>query len=286
MTDETTNPTPEVVDTAPAPALAPELVDELDVDLTDEVLSDEDEGTDEDWDEVEYEGKQYKVPKDLKDAVLRQADYTRKTQEVAEQRRALEAQQVQFQQAAQIQAQLQQEYAQVATLQSRLAQYEGVDWTRFSEDDPVAAQKAFFEYTKLKDAVIGAQSQLQQRQHALVEEHRAYRDKLIQEGRQALARDIKGWSPELGEELVKYATSQGIGEVEVRSTVSPAHLKILNKARLYDQLMAKASAKSKPVAPQAEPAPTVQGRSVSTVNPSRMSTDEWMRWRNKQVAKR
>ena len=34
--------------------------------------------------EAEYEGKTYKVPKELKDALLRHQDYTQKTQEVAE----------------------------------------------------------------------------------------------------------------------------------------------------------------------------------------------------------
>ena len=41
--------------------------------------------------EVDYNGKSYCLPPELKDALLRQADYTRKTQELAEGRRALEA---------------------------------------------------------------------------------------------------------------------------------------------------------------------------------------------------
>jgi hypothetical protein len=41
--------------------------------------------------EAEYEGKKYKVPAELKDALLRQADYSRKTAEVAEARKSVEA---------------------------------------------------------------------------------------------------------------------------------------------------------------------------------------------------
>jgi hypothetical protein len=40
--------------------------------------------------EVEYEGKSYQVPPEIKDALLRQSDYTRKTTEAAERTRALE----------------------------------------------------------------------------------------------------------------------------------------------------------------------------------------------------
>jgi hypothetical protein len=41
--------------------------------------------------EIEHEGRKYLVPKALKPLLLMQADYTRKTQEVAEQRRAVMA---------------------------------------------------------------------------------------------------------------------------------------------------------------------------------------------------
>ena len=44
-----------------------------------------------DTDEVEFEGKKYRVSKDIKDALLRQADYTRKTQELAEHRNQVSA---------------------------------------------------------------------------------------------------------------------------------------------------------------------------------------------------
>ena len=39
---------------------------------------------------VEYEGQEYNIPPELKDAIMRQSDYTTKTQEVAEQRKDLE----------------------------------------------------------------------------------------------------------------------------------------------------------------------------------------------------
>ena len=50
-----------------------------------------DEGQPEDdTEEVDWDGAKYRVPKPLKDALLRQADYTRKTQELADQRRTVE----------------------------------------------------------------------------------------------------------------------------------------------------------------------------------------------------
>jgi hypothetical protein len=45
---------------------------------------------DDSLEEIEHEGKKHKVPKELKDAFLRHSDYTRKTQEVAEQRKQVD----------------------------------------------------------------------------------------------------------------------------------------------------------------------------------------------------
>ncbi len=50
--------------------------------------------------EVQHEGKTYTVPTALKGALMRHADYTRKTQELAQHRRALEAGHQALQQAA------------------------------------------------------------------------------------------------------------------------------------------------------------------------------------------
>jgi hypothetical protein len=78
---------------------------------TDETDDDDGEGNpdadqaddeDDDGEEVEWEGNQYRLPKGIKDALLRQADYTRKTQEVAETRREAEAAKVAVYQQAQL----------------------------------------------------------------------------------------------------------------------------------------------------------------------------------------
>lgn len=48
--------------------------------------------------DVEYEGETFKLPPKLKDALLRQADYTKKTMEIAETRKAIEADRAQAEQ--------------------------------------------------------------------------------------------------------------------------------------------------------------------------------------------
>lgn len=68
---------------------------------------------DDDSVEVEYEGKTHRVPKELKDAVLRQSDYTKKTTELAQERQVLH----------QTYAQAQQSVQQISSAQQALMQY-------------------------------------------------------------------------------------------------------------------------------------------------------------------
>ena len=98
--DETTNPEPGV-DSTPAPE-ADAYDDQPSDELADGEQSDEPAPVDEDAEEAEYDGKKFTGPKGIKEAILRQADYTRKTQEVAEQRKQVEAQAAQVQQFAQL----------------------------------------------------------------------------------------------------------------------------------------------------------------------------------------
>ena len=107
-------PEPEEADDEP-PSPDPQPPEEDDYE-SDEVATDEpqdepeDASTDSDLDEIEINGKKYKVPKE---AALRQADYTRKTQEVAQERAQVQAA---YQQTAQLAQRLQQ-------AQSVLAQF-------------------------------------------------------------------------------------------------------------------------------------------------------------------
>src|ERR1700761_7141568 len=75
-------------------------------------------------DEVEgtYNGKTYSLPPELRHALLRQADYTRKTQELAGQRRAFEAERAGHrQQAVSMRTHLQ-DAARIVALHDHLAQ--------------------------------------------------------------------------------------------------------------------------------------------------------------------
>ncbi len=232
--------------------------------------------------EVERNGKKYTVPKDLEPELLMQSDYTRKTQEVAEVRKALEREQQEFQQAVQTQQQNMQGHAQLAAIRSQLQQYQNVDWTQFSEADPQAAQQAFFQYSQLKDAAGNLSQQLQQQEAVALQQQREVHAKRLEQGKAELAKDIPGWNADLAQEIIAHGSSYGFSENELKSVIDPRMVKVLNDARMYRQSIKKVT-QSKP-AEQVKPAQKVRGGASVNVNPDKMPIDQWMKWRNKQLS--
>lgn len=253
-----------------------------------EAESPEGQPVEDEFEEIEWEGKTYKVPKPLKEGVLRQKDYTQKTQELAEQRRQHEAQQEAFKAHAQHFETYKKEYAQLAAIDDQLARYQSVDWTKFSQDDPANAQAAFFRYDQLRNARASVAETIAQKEHAKAFETQQETAKRIKQAKAVLSRDIPGWGPELQMKLRDFASkSYGYADDALDAIDDPRSVKVLHDAYVGRQLIAKQRAAEKEVKPSAEPVTPVGGRSASaTKNPERMSTEEWMRWRNKQARQR
>ena len=232
---------------------------------------------------VEYEGNEYNLPPELKEALMRQQDYTSKTQSVADERKALEQQTAQFQQAAEMQQRNMQGHAQYAALQNQLQQYQNVDWDSFSENDPTAAQKAFFQYTQLKDATTNLGNQLQSQESQALQSQQMNSAKQLEQGSAELARDVKGWGTERKQALNAHGETYGFTHTELNQIADPRMVKVLNDAYLYRQSLSKAKATPETLI---TPITKVKGKGKGQPNPDKMSTDDWMKWRNKQVNSR
>jgi hypothetical protein len=280
----------ETLDSDAAAATAAEETEQrLHDDQTD---ADSQEHTEED-EEVEIGDKKFALPKSaaekLKAERLMQADYTRKTQEVAEERKAVAAEREQAKQSAEQQQQYLQEVAEVVAIDKQLAEYAKVDWQAFSDRDPVGAQKLHFQYQALqteRNQAVQNVTQKQQ-QHALAEQQTLA--KQVQEADAYFKREIPGWSDERSTRLQKFAIEQGIpaGTLAMAVVKNPALVKVLHKAELYDQLEKKQGAK--PKTPPAPPAPVTRvsaSRATAAKDPDKMPMDDWLKWREGQRKKR
>lgn len=190
--------------------------------------------------DVEFEGKQYKVPPELKDALLMRKDYTTKTQEVAEQRKQLEAERTHFHQSAALQQQNIQDYAKLFSLDNQIEAYANVNWSELINNDPVEAQKHQMHLTQLKDqrnqlAQGITYRQQQQQQMTLQQQH-----ELVQRGAAQLAREIPNWGTELKQALSKTGVeSYGFSADELEGLTDPRMVKVLHDAHQYRALKAK-----------------------------------------------
>lgn len=286
---DVTNPAEQASAAAPAPEVtnapaADKPADELDE--SGQPIEGQAAGADDDSEEVEHEGQKYRIPKALKPALLMQADYTRKTQELAEQRRAAEAERAQARQVSQERLQA---MARVVALDERIAAYGQTNWQSFSQNDPVAAQAAFMEFQQVKDARASLAAQLQQ--HEQQEHFEAQRQaaKRAEEGQAVLQRDIKGWGPELARQLSYYAVKEmGFQPQDIAQVADPRAVKLLHAAWLGHQVLAKQQ--QKPLANDTaapKPVTKVTGSSApARRDMNTLSTDDWMRARTEQLRKK
>lgn len=288
MIIDDTDTNPGAADTEIVPAN--EEVTELESE-TDELDEGAEGPTDEELEEIEEDGKKAKVPAWLKPKLMMQADYTRKTQEVAEQRKAHEAQVQDFQQKQQAFQAEAQDYAKLIALDTAIKQYEAQIGQLRQQGQHDAAQRHWMDLMEMRNAAGQLSHGLQQKQQARqAETEREYANR-IRERDTKLPSMISGFTPALLSKINDHAKADGYTAEEVQSIADPRFLKTLNDARLWNehQAKAKAAAKAAKVAeePEAKPTPTVGARKATTNRlDDNMPIDKWMALRNKQVAAR
>ena len=278
--------------TGAAPQVSePEVPDNTDDDLSPELLEDDEQPTDDEL-EDELEGVKGKGKKDalekLKAERLMQADYTRKTQEVAEQRKAIEAQRAQVQQQQQFAQAFVEEIAAAKAIDMRLQQYGQINWAELEQADPSQAMRLQRERMELQAAKAQLGHSITQKHQAQALGQQQELARLAQEGEAVLSREIKGWGQETKAKLHQFALSQGFDEAALANIYDPRLVKLLHDAMTLHSLRAKAQQKPKP---EAQPAPVTRingGKSTQahTGPDDRQSMDEWLKARQAQLKRK
>lgn len=200
---------------------------------------------------VKIDGKDVEVPLDeLKKGYQRQADYTRKTMEVAESRKTAEAEAHKAQQERA-------EYANnlhrmQARLEGALQEQQNTDWDALIQSDPV-------EYLRQKHLAETRQAALQENlaeQQKLAGQFEADRQRQQSEHLARQQDELLAKLPEWKDEakakaeqsaIREYLKEQGYEAQEVASVGDARAVVMARKAMLYDRMVAKAQAASKKV---------------------------------------
>ncbi len=192
---------------------------------------------------------------------LRQADYTKKTTELAEQRKAAEAETAKAREERNQYAQGLQKTA--AVLEAQLQEQQQIDWPKLLETDPV-------EYLRQQHLANARQVQLrqtyeqkQQLDNQAKAEHDVALKAHIASQQDELFAKIPEWKDEAkrkagASELRDYLKTQGLSEQEIFSVTDHRAIVQSYKAMKYDQMMdkIKLSAKKMDNVPQRVVRPT------------------------------
>ncbi len=245
----------------------------------------ETEETSTDFVSVEYDGTEYDVPPVLKDAFMRQSDYTQKTQSLAEKRKEVEFKAVELQQQQELQQQEIEKIVTVRAIDQQLEQYNALNWDQLYQEDTASAANLDRKKRDLETQRSQTINQLNLDRQNAFENQREKHAKMLEKGQKVLEKEIENWSPEVAKQISEYGISQGLSPEAVQRIADPVHVKLLDKARKYDAIVAKQ--KAKPQSPPPQLAVKVKGkRAAVTKDPDKMSTEEWLKMRNKQVEKR
>ena len=202
---------------------------------------------------LKVNGEDVEKPLDEVVALAQQGlDYTQKTQQVAEQRKELEAyaQQIQmqeqaFQQQVQLNNVLIEDVAKITSLDQQLNQYANVNWNQLSDNDFVEAQKLFFTYNQLQTERSQLVSQFEAKKQQVVQKQSQLMAEKIAKGKEILAKEIPNWSPETNQALLSTGKDYGFSDAELNSIVDPRHVKVLHDAMQWRKLQQNSSVKNK-----------------------------------------
>jgi hypothetical protein len=315
---------------AEEPIVSPEpgVADEANAQGDHESTETDDEGTDldedgnpiepveDDSEEIELEGKKYKVPKDLKDGYLRQADYTQKTQTVAEQKRAVEAEKAAWEQQRTQQAEfikeMREDVGKVHILEAEFKRFEGVDWRAAQQQiaalaaDPQAQFQAQQQYNLAWSQFTASERELQQAKSALTEKEQRLSQEQTQrvqasmrEAVQALQRDIPGFNQEIAGKILEHGKAFGLTPEEAQQLSDPRIWKLLQSDRSKaDEIAAlkaenaklkgqRTAVQSNAAAQQVRPAAPVKGNAKAPTGPrDDMDIKAWVKAEEARMARK
>lgn len=285
----------------PIEAVGGELeVDESELDQSDELETDEEltedeteeteleadaesQPTPEGFEEMEFDGEIYQVPKALKEGYMKNADYTQKTTEVAEQRKKLEADTANLQMMSEVMEQELDAKARLSSIDNRLAELQNVDWNAYVEQDPVSAQKLQIEHQQLMNE---RQNTVAYLNNALIQKTEVAKQETanrITATKEFGQKNIAGWNADSYDELVKFSINdQGFTQQQIDQAMSPNVLKVLHLARLGAMSQKKQakiptlSQKSKATKPLRKVSSRNSG--MVTKDPAEMSMSEYDAW--------
>jgi hypothetical protein len=199
---------------------------------------------------VTVDGEEYEVTEEeLVKGYSRQADYTRKTQQLAEHRKqidqVIENYKSEIAQAQQARDQYVNAVAQaIESNYSYLQQYQNIDWERLKSEDREEYLTKRDEYRQAQDQIDSlrkAQEQAQQESNLQLQKEHQRR---LYEEHQKMVQAVPDWADEnkraaIGKAVSEFALSKGFSKGEIDQLVDHRSIIVLMQAKAYEDMQRK-----------------------------------------------
>ena len=219
--------------------------DEVEVEVEDEVVEIE---TPQVY-TVKIDGDEHEVTLDeLRNGYQRQADYTRKSQSLAEQRKAYEAnleavqnERGQYTQALEVLA---------AQQGADLERFKSIDWATLKQDDPMEYMEKRLELQDTQDKISSVRTEQERVQRQAVDDSKVFLQNKLHKEAETLTEKLPEYadpSSNLRNEIREYTLGLGFSPEDVDGITDHRVVLVLHKAMLADKGSKASSKKSKTV---------------------------------------
>ena len=233
----------------------PEEADEQDAD-SEEVTP---EVTEPEFIDLIVNGEQIKKTKEeVAELAQKGIDYTQKTQQLAEQRRMVQAEINAKAEEFKARESVIETLAEAKSLETQLKQYQGIDWNALVDSDPIQAMKLDRQYRELQTQYSQKVNEINSAQQRVAETQQAFVGELLQREKQSLYEALPEWKDaakaKAEKDDIKTALQKaGFTEAEISGLTDHRSVVIARKAMLYDKLMEKKPETQKRVADAPKP---------------------------------
>ena len=216
--------------------------------------------------EIEYEGEKFKIPRQLEKAILQERDYTRKTQELAEQRRQVEHER-KVAKAINMDREFNESIAsetdQLRAIDGYMRHLEGIDVRTLPLDDQIAHLAEIARVPRQREAIQRSIESKRAKFDQTMQEHLV---SIRQSAKEALSKSIPGFSDEVLSTITSYSKTLGFTEQDIDAiTTDPRSSSVLYKAMQYDKLQ---SSKADAVKKATSASPTIKPGSSNPMTQS------------------
>jgi len=198
---------------------------------------------------VKVDGKDVEVTlEELQAGYSRQADYTRKSQVLAEQRKQMDDELSATQQERQRYSHALEQLGDSTDFE--INQFKDVDWNKLKADDPMAYIQQKDALRDLQDSKNKINAEKQKLQEQQEKEYKANMLKHRDEQLKLLSERLPDWTdptkgPKLKQDIKSFALAKGFTEQEINMLIDARSIEVLNNAMKYENLLNAKIAKKK-----------------------------------------